>query len=227
MCLNVIDRANQLPASCSLWFSSQAWEWYQPSHLTTGNKAKLIISSKAQLSIFIYLLYLTSLQAFCIPDKIVALSKINMFSFQLKQMSDPVHFSWVQKSGRLHRKQPGLCLYRVPGTIGFSAKGPCLRRTLLIWTPIKRDRQRRREGTKEGEKHREAGFRDTQKKASLVMRELADWGFFHRYGGYKQQTPAAVCFDGKARVVAPHLSVSEVSVIFFGQIHPSHCLAPL
>lgn len=69
----------------------------------------------------------------------------------------------MQKSSRLHRKQPGLCLYRVPGTIGFSAK-VCAWGKLYWSEPLLRGIDGERERERKPKRERETEDFETQRK---------------------------------------------------------------
>lgn len=96
-----------------------------------------------------------------------------MFSLQPKANVKCSAFCGMQKSGRLHRKQPGFCVDRVRGIIGFSAK-VCAWGKLYWSEPLLRgidrevQRGRGRDEPKTKGKHTEAKFGDTQWKPHLL-----------------------------------------------------------
>lgn len=128
--------------------------------------------------LFINPLYLTSFTAVTVgivysdcDIKNATLSKTNMFSLQPKANVKCGTFCGMQKSGRLHRKQPGFCVDRVRGIIGFSAKVCAWGK--LYWSEpllrgIDREVESKRDEPKTKGKHTKAEFGDTQWKPHLL-----------------------------------------------------------
>jgi len=75
----------------------------------------------------------------------------------------------MQKSGRLYKKTPGLCLYRVPGTIGYQ------QRSLPEANSIDLSHHREREGERERERERGRILRHTQRKPPSTGTLMLSW----------------------------------------------------